>query len=275
MEIDNALTIIMESMPKNTKRALVGRWKKWRACLGGKVKGIEGSLEVRMFLNQEIKSGVAQSTIAYDMEILKATYDKLLDMEVVKKNPFRQIANDVKKGSRGLIRPTKLTPFESVQKLFAIAEDKEDLAMLAFLYGGGRRIGEMENILKKDIQFTNQKHIFIKLKNTKGAKDIDAVIPDWCARYILDLARDCKENEKVFKYSYKTHYRRFKKLAARIGLDVAPHSGRATAITYLLDKGCDYQQVKCFSGHASVRMVEWYDKRRFEKDSSPALILNY
>ncbi len=56
---------------------------------------------------------------------------------------------------------------------------------------------------------------------------------------------------------------------------MSPHSARATAITKLLDSGFSHRDVQEFSRHASVQMVEIYDKRRLQVDESPAKKLEF
>jgi integrase len=64
-------------------------------------------------------------------------------------------------------------------------------------------------------------------------------------------------------------------MAAGAGMYVTPHSARATAITKLLSDGVPHRVVQEFSRHASIQMVEWYDKRRFDVEQSPAKGLVY
>jgi integrase len=64
-------------------------------------------------------------------------------------------------------------------------------------------------------------------------------------------------------------------MAAGAGRYATPHSARATAITKLLADGIPHREVQEFSRHSSIQMVEWYDKRRFSVEQSPAKELSY
>jgi integrase len=64
-------------------------------------------------------------------------------------------------------------------------------------------------------------------------------------------------------------------MAAGAGMHATPHSARATAITKLLADGIPHREVQEFSRHSSIQMVEWYDKRRFSVEESPAKELSY
>jgi len=64
-------------------------------------------------------------------------------------------------------------------------------------------------------------------------------------------------------------------MAAGAGSFATPHSARATAITKLLADGIPHREVQEFSRHSSIQMVEWYDKRRFDVEQSPAKGLTF
>ena len=72
-------------------------------------------------------------------------------------------------------------------------------------------------------------------------------------------------------------YRLFKEYLARFKLnpDYSPHCARVTAITQLLKQGMNHREVQELSRHASVAMVERYDRRRFEIEESPSKKLSY
>jgi integrase len=55
----------------------------------------------------------------------------------------------------------------------------------------------------------------------------------------------------------------------------SPTCARATAITKLLADGIPHRQVQEFSRHASIQMVEWYDKRRFSVDENVGVGFEY
>lgn len=287
--IESAAKVIFDTLNRNTRRSYLKCWKVWRESVGGLVQGTETSNEARLLLmrlkNRQTATGtkVALSTVRNYIVILKAIYDRLEEVGAVAANPFRPLLREVKKGSTGERRPTRLTPFEAVDKMIqacvSVRAPVQSRAMLAILYGAGRRVGELRKIQLSDIHYTDGGHLYIQLRETKNGNDFAAVIPDNYKGYIEEAVALAKSEKRVRLFSWynqKTFYRHFKELAQMIGLgELSPHSGRATAITYLLSAGMDYQQVKEFSGHSSIQMVAHYDKRRFEKDNSPALKINF
>jgi site-specific recombinase XerD len=72
-------------------------------------------------------------------------------------------------------------------------------------------------------------------------------------------------------------YRLFKEYLKRFKLnpDYSPHCARVTAITQLLKQGMNHREVQELSRHASVAMVERYDRRRYEIEESPSKKLSY
>ncbi len=69
---------------------------------------------------------------------------------------------------------------------------------------------------------------------------------------------------------FKDYLRRFK-----LNPNYSPHCARVTAITQLLKQGMNHREVQELSRHASVSMVERYDRRRFEIEESPSKKLSY
>ena len=72
-------------------------------------------------------------------------------------------------------------------------------------------------------------------------------------------------------------YNLFISLSKKAGVKgtVTPHYASATAITKILADGVPHREVQEFSRHASITMVEHYDKRRFGVDKSPAKGLKF
>jgi integrase len=67
------------------------------------------------------------------------------------------------------------------------------------------------------------------------------------------------------RMSYETIKKIWRRYAMLVGVEGAGmHAARATLITKLLTDGVDYRGVQEVSRHSSTRMVEVYDKRRYE-----------
>ena len=168
--------------------------------------------------------------------------------------------------------------------------------ILAVLFGGGLRRSEAIAIRLADVRRTNAGTMFVRLRATKAGKDADQALPAWAAKHIDTLVsirkRDGAEDGDHLFVSYRGRggktatnhplsdsglYKLFKSYCVRAGAGsfASPHSARATAITKLLDSGVSHREVQEFSRHASVQMVEVYDKRRIGVDENPAKDLDY
>jgi integrase len=173
---------------------------------------------------------------------------------------------------------------------------RRDRAILAVLFGGGIRRSELVALRIGDIRKTPTKTTFLYLRHTKAKRDAEQAIPDWAAEPLWELVAE-RRRDKAADGDYLFTgfsgrggkrsvdrpisdtgvYLLFKQYcqAAGAGIFATPHSARATAITKLLADGIPHREVQEFSRHASIQMVEWYDKRRFDVEQSPARGLSY
>jgi integrase len=173
---------------------------------------------------------------------------------------------------------------------------RRDRAILAVLFGGGIRRSELVSLRIGDLRRTSSKTTFMYLRHTKAKRDAEQALPDWAAQFVWELVTERRkdgagEGDYIFvgfsgragisstgrPISDTGVYLLFKQycMAAGAGAFATPHSARATAITKLLADGIPHREVQEFSRHASIQMVEWYDKRRFDVEQSPARGLSY
>ena len=177
-----------------------------------------------------------------------------------------------------------------------VEKGRRDYALLALLFGGGLRRSEALYITIADVKKTKSGTFFVELRATKAKKDASQAIPDWTGLALEAVIADRKKHgassgDPLFigyrgragvlpssdPLSETGLYLLFKGYSYRAGAGafVSPHSARATAITKLLDEGITHRDVKEFSRHSSVQMVEVYDKRRTGIDMNPGVTLRY
>jgi integrase len=199
-------------------------------------------------------------------------------------------------------RPTQLLSNLEVTKLLALPDrasikGSQDYCILALLFGCGLRRGEIARLAMGDIGTSRKKDLLtVTLRAPKGGKDATLPLPSWTASAVktqkfLRESHGASSRDPLFVgfsgrggiipttrpisvESIYTMFLRYSKLA-NLALGVAPHAARATAITTLLDRGFSHRDVKNFSRHSSIQMVEVYDKRRLEIEDNPALSLDY
>lgn len=227
---------------------------------------------------------------------LRAFYQFLLDNKYIKENPFAD-----KKRTLGLtaIKPKKEylpIPFEKIKEILDVIPTTpigiRDRALMYILFYGGLRISEVLALRCEDVHITQNGTFYLRLLKAKGGSYIDHAITSKCWPSIEALLMQrgldggplksplftgyrynkCQNNFMCRKWAYKS----FKKYCALVGLEgYSPHCARVTGITKLLSDGVTYKEVQNFSRHASIQMVEHYDRRFFSIDKSPNLKLDY
>jgi integrase/recombinase XerD len=216
-------------------------------------------------------------------------------------NPFDTDRVPAPPKDSGRKRPTEMLDYKLVQRVIetpdaATPKGRRDRAILAILFGAGLRRSEVIGLRLGDIRKTQRGTHYLYLRATKAKKDAEQAVPSWALKPLLEWrserqAMGAKEADYLFNaftgrggtkatrepISPTSLYLDFKRycLAAGVKGFVSPHSARATAITKLLDQGLNHRDVRTFSRHASVQMVEAYDKRRTSVDESPAKDLEF
>jgi integrase len=242
------------------------------------------------------------ATIHKKFAALRRLYRALIAADLgIATNPFDVDRVPPPAKDSGQKRPTEMIDYDCIMKIIA-APDIEtrkglrDSALLAVLFGGGLRRSEVAGLRLVDVKKTKRGTTFLALHGTKSGKDAEQALPTWAAELVHKLVawrkRDgASEGDYVFlsfvgrngdtptRKSISTSgiYQMFKHYVQLVGGNefATPHSARATAITRLLDKGLSHREVKAFSRHSSIQMVEVYDKRRISVDESPAVALEF
>ncbi len=244
----------------------------------------------------------SNATIHKKFAALRRIYRMLIASSCgISENPFEADKVPPPPKDAGRKRPTQMIDFELVMEIISLPDVKtpkgrRDRAILALLFGAGLRRSEVVTLRLGDVRQTAQRTTYLYLRHTKAKRDAEQAIPDWAAEALEDLIKD-RRSQKAADGDYlfvgfsgragksitnrpmsdTGLYLLFKHycLAAGAGAYVTPHSARATAITKLLSDGVPHRVVQEFSRHSSIQMVEWYDKRRFDVEQSPAKGLSY
>ncbi len=249
-----------------------------------------------------LESTLSNATIHKKFAALRRIYRMLVASNLgITENPFEADKVPPPPKDAGRKRPTQMIDFELVMEIISSPDSstpkgRRDRAMLALLFGAGLRRSEVVSLRIGDVRRTSGGTTFLYLRHTKAKRDAEQAVPEWAAHFLQDWIKDrrdhkASEGDHLFvgftgqggktptdrKMSDTGLYLIFKQycLAAGAGAYVTPHSARATAITKLLTDGIPHREVQEFSRHASIQMVEWYDKRRFDVEQSPAKGLSY
>ena len=238
---------------------------------------------------------VSIATVKHKVSLLKAIYDSLIAQGLLSVNPFSRIAQEMKRAKADQRRPheemakNELKKFLTFERL--LPEQFRDRAMFHLLFGAALRRSELLPVTLSDIQATNAGTTWLRLRRTKAGTAQKVSLPDWVAKEINEfkqrrLREGASEKDLLFvRYLHrgteplgeKFVYRVFKEYLKLFGIkgSYSPHCARVTAITQLLKQGMSHHEVQQLSRHASVVMVEKYDRRRYEIDESPSKKLSY
>lgn len=260
------------------------------------------STERRQSRRDGLQSTLTNSTIAKKFAALRRIYRMLIASGLgISQNPFDTDRAPAPAAGSGQKRPTEMVAFDKVKAIIALpdistSKGLRDRAALALLFGGGLRRSEVVALHLGDVKYSSQGTLFVHLRATKAKRDADQALPKWAATCVEELcAKRIEEGAQAadpLLVSYRGKggkypgrdaisdsglYKLFKAYCAKAGAGdlVTPHSARATAITKLLSSGIPHREVQEFSRHASVQMVEVYDKRRIGVDANPAKDLDY
>lgn len=226
------------------------------------------------YVRRKEESGLAQTTVRGIYRLLSASLRGAYDEGLIRRNPCRRIRFQQEEAVE-----QRVLTLEEQTRLRACA-DTEALPALLGLYTG-MRLGEVCALKWSDIDW--EKRIvtvrrtvqrMAKLSVEGGCRTILAigqpkstrsrrVIP--LADFLMPLLRRLFEEKQGSEYVFgngaraaepRTMQRRFKRLAARLGLnDVHYHALRHSFSTRLLELGVDLKTVSVLLGHASARIT--------------------
>jgi len=249
-----------------------------------------------------LESTQSNATIAKKFAALRRIYRMLISADFdIRLNPFDTDRVPVPSKEAGRKRPTEMLEFALVKKFVNTPDETSerglrDRAILAALFGGALRRSEVCSLRLADLKVTKSGTNYLYLRSTKAKKDAQQALPSWAAAIIRKwyekrLQQNAAPGDSLFiSYTGKGGtipcsapvtgsgvYKLFRAYARKAGLEafITPHSARATAITKLLSDGIPHREVQEFSRHASVQMVEAYDKRRISVDENPARKLDF
>jgi integrase len=244
----------------------------------------------------------SNATIHKKFAALRRIYRMLVSSNLgISENPFEVDKVPPPPKDAGRKRPTQMIDFDLVLDILTAPDQntpkgRRDSAILAILFGGGIRRSELVSLRIADVRKTSSGTTFLYLRHTKAKRDAEQALPNWAAAPVWDLIAERRRDQasdgdylfvgftgragqraSAKPISDTGVYLLFKQycMAAGAGAFATPHSARATAITKLLADGIPHREVQEFSRHASIQMVEWYDKRRFDVEQSPARGLEY
>ena len=216
---------------------------------------------------------------------LKSAYDYLVRNRLCKENYWDRILASMPNSKPGEQRPTKLVPFEQVLRIISapssvVPEGLRDRAAFAVFFYCGLRSFELFELTLGSLKSTESGARYLLLSKTKAQRFQKVSLPDdavpfveaWQNHRELEGAKSSdflftklhngKSCGKLTRNILRNSWAYYTKACGVTG--VGMHGARATLITKLLSDGVSYREVQEVSRHASIAMLETYDKRRFE-----------
>lgn len=191
-------------------------------------------------------------------------------------NPWRHPLVRISGKERTPRRPAKEMEPEHVAAFFGACVTRRDRALFAVLFGGALRRNEVIHLSWTDIKMVGGK-IALELWDTKTSHIQKQVLPRWAADHLMGYCSSL-DGKDPFPLSPSGLHKWFRRTCWNAGLlshGYTIHSARTTAINRLLRDGVSKDEVKKFSRHTSVAMVERYDRRIKEVLDTPSELLSY
>lgn len=195
-----------------------------------------------------------------NMRNLSSFYSWLSNEEIIARNPLAKV-KQIKEDSK---RRAPFTRTE-VEKLRQATDNKRDRAIIEFLLSTGCRVGEIEKVKIKDIDFVSKELTVLG----KGSKSRTVFLNDTTAYYIKEYLLERNDScEYLFVSLDKPHVQLHKgayeivvrTLGRKVGVKAFPHKFRHTAATWALQKGMPIEQIQKMLGHSNLDTTLIYAK---------------
>ncbi|MEW6358488.1 MAG: tyrosine-type recombinase/integrase [Planctomycetota bacterium] len=252
--------------------------------------------------NAMMEAGLSPSTIARRLSTVRAMFAYLVGEGVLDRNPAAHVRSP-KVSAEG--KPPGLTLAEGrlllEQPNRSTLRGVRDYAILKLMLHTGIRRAELVNIKAGDFG-QERGYVTLTVIGKGGSRRVIPLTPpvvEAIDAYRQASGRDFSDPEAYLftptrtgktgtdlpsglsplsrQMSTQAVWLIVKKYADKAGLSdkVSPHSCRVAAVTRALDLGCAHRDVAAMTGHASVAMVERYDRDRQNLDRNAALKLDF
>lgn len=242
-------------------------------------KGLEDvtAPDLWRYIEELRKDDLSWRTVKKHLNAISAGVESAVRLGLREANPVPRVLKSLSRKRSPQRRETKALRAAEVRKLISAADTPLEKTLLNVLFFGGLRISEALNLNIADIIFDDS-GAKLTLRNTKN--NTDAIQP-FSLKPALEIAnlvsqrnREGAQNDDPLfvgqfgkRLDRKVAYKMFQRLCKSAGVGQhGTHTGRKTSITNLLASGVPFNQVRRFSRHATVAMVEKYEDQRIVID---------
>ena len=297
-EIQELLELHLKRRRANTSRCYRAQWEEWEAWMRKRslflrlMNGVPKPTQKDVLLyRDELEKHttnrgqpISQQTVHGILRNLRTMYDWLIDGGVISgpnafKVPLEKPEEEERQPTQAMDWEKEVRPMFHCWNLEGGYEEIMKRAIIYILFSCALRRSEVWQLRDEDVRFGEEPYIVIR--STQKSKRTDKLPIPKFARAPLRQFRELRPTTDAPEFFVKADGKRvsdsmirwiFKEALERCGLPTdkySCHSARATAITELLNKGWSPRDVKAFSRHASVAMVEAYDKKRYTVSENP------
>lgn len=262
--MDNMILIYLttkrsEGLTLGTIKSYTRVLKKFADNIRKNVEDIS-TMDIRVYLINRAKTGIKNTTIANETNILRGFFNYLEDEEYVVRSPMRKIKSP--KIEKRLRKGLTKEEFEMISKS---AKTPRQNALLQLLYSTGCRLEEVEQMKKQDIDWERLRIRVIG----KGDKERIVYFNDTCKdilrKYLMTRLDDCNavfvtQNKPVKFLSRRSIQRELNRISKQSDLDISvyPHLIRHTFALHMLNKGMSLSSLQKILGHEQSSTTEIY-----------------
>lgn len=211
------------------------------------------AMDIRVHLANYAKTGVKNSTIATETDILRGFFQWLEDEEYIQKSPMRKIKTPkVEKRVREAL--TK----EEFETLRLGAKTLRQKALLELLYATGCRLEEIEKTNKTDVDWQKLQMRVIGKGDKERTVFINATAQVHIRKYLMSRLDECDalfvtERKPIRRMGRRSIQREIDKIMEQSGLqkNVFPHLIRHTFATHMINAGMPLNVLQEILGHDS------------------------
>lgn len=211
--------------------------------------------QVEQYLLHRIKyKKIAESTQNQIINAVKAYWEKVLKRDKAWLN--------IQRPKKPKQLPNVLSKVEIIQLLDVVVNLKHKLILL-LIYSAGLRLGEVVNLLCRDLN-VNRRHIHIK--GGKGKKDRYVALAETVLPFLADYKKQYRPSYWLFEgqdggqYSKRSVQHIFKRVVqkAKVNPYATVHTLRHSYATHCVEDGHNLKAVQDALGHASPETTQIY-----------------
>lgn len=238
------------------------------------------------------RKGLSDATIRQRLALIRSLFGHFLELDLITKNPWNAAWKATPHGQARQVNPTAIFPLSQIREVLNLPSDRtprgvQHRAVLALLFGGAMRRGEVSSLNVGDFRTWGVDGISVIIRHSKAQKYQEQPLPRWARERFsmlisLRKRQGATESDPAFitnwgtRMTGRTIHRVFTKYARQIGIKAAPHSARAAAVTkYLTDTKGDVIGAQRLLRHSTIKQASMYDKRRTDESFNPANSLDY